>query len=107
MHLLPSQVHFPADPHQPGSMKNTVIDCLHHFLNNCGDGETDVVLHCDNCRGSKQEQFGAVLLCLLDCEPPSPEEDGSCVQALALPRALDCSASGIPEWTLCQTLLGL
>jgi hypothetical protein len=72
-----------------------------------GDGETDVVLHCDNCRGAKQEQFGAVLLCLLDCEPPSPEEDGSCVQALALPRALDCSASGIPEWTLCQTLLGL
>ena len=35
-----------------------------------------MLLHCDNCRGAKQEQFGAVLLCLIDCEPTSPGKDG-------------------------------
>ena len=62
---------FPLTP-SASAVTNALISSLHHFVKRCGDGETDVVLHWDGCRGAKQEQCCGSLLCL---NPPSPEED--------------------------------
>lgn len=55
---LSKQINYIIDEaHSCGKGANTVISYLHHFLENYGLGETDLLLHADNCSGQNKNSF--------------------------------------------------
>jgi hypothetical protein len=55
---IPRQVNFLVDEaHLISKGSNSVLSYLHFFFENYGLGETDVLLHCDNCAGQNKNRF--------------------------------------------------
>lgn len=55
---LPQQINFIIDEGMScGKGSNSVISNLHFFLKRYGVGETEAVLHCDNCSGQNKNKY--------------------------------------------------